>query len=487
MHVRPLLNSPNKPENPLKRYLIAAAATMLAASAFAQTEPFGTFKRPFAADSPWNIRPIGPVFGAFVIPTEASGFYGAVDGGKYSTTAFEAKADDPPMVVALVKSGGDTDPDARENPTSVTIPRWPAATAPASGSDGHAEIFDPVTGKIHSFWQLRLVNGKWTAAMHAWSAVNGRGWGDPSHLKQGARAAGVSTIGGLIRAHEINDGQSSYQHALAMALSLNGLAANPAYIYPATAADYNAVYENKGQIPEGALVMLPPEFVLRNANPTLQKVVNTLKTYGARVVDRNTDTPFTIYVENGGGWPLYSGNNTPVYQNMEQIRGALRQVISASSYVDGNGNPTTANVPGNFNILSMRGPWKIEWPVGGTPAKFNTFTQSIEFPSTPGLVKQSNGNSTGIAGGDPTPVNATGLSWGRPVGGATYTVTAIGTGGASVKVTLMKGNAVASETGFLTNGQTAQVTWPTSGGWTIIYTQNSPGQAGSIRATMIKQ
>lgn len=473
----------------MKRYLIAAAATLLAASAFAQTEPFGSFKRPFTADSPWNIKPVGPVFGAFVIPTEASKFYGSVEGGKWSTAAFLAKADDPPMVVTLVKSGsGATDPDAQESPTSVTIPRWPAATTASGSSDGHAEVVDPVTGKIHSFWQLRLVNGKWVAAMHAWSELGGRGWGDPSHLRQGARATGVSTIGGLIRAHEVNDGQSVYQHALAMSLSLSSLAANPPYVYPATSADYNAAFDNKGQIPEGALMMLPPDFVLVNANPTLQKVVDTLKTYGARVVDRNTSTPFVIYVENGASWPLYSGNTGPVYSEMERIRASLRQVISASSYVDGNGNPTTTNVPGNFNFLSMRGPWIINWPTGATPARFNTFTQSVEFPSSPTQIEQSNGNGTGIAGGDPNPLtNGTGVSWGRPEAGATYKVTAIGTGGARLKVRIYKGGAVFSETGYLANGQSATVTWPTSGGWTTIYAQSAPNQAGSIRGTMIKQ
>lgn len=465
--------------------MIAATAALLATSAFAQTEPFGTFKRPFTADSPWNIRPIGPVFGSFAPPLEVSKYYGAVEGGKYSTTAFLATAEDPPMVVSLVKwSNGNTDPDAREDPTSVTIPRWPAATTASASSDGHAEIVDPVTGKIHSFWQLRKVDGKWVAAMHAWTELNGRGWGDPSHLYQGARATGVSTIGGLIRAHEVDDGQSLYQHALAMSMSKMGLAASPAYIYPATSADYKADEDNRGQIPEGALMMLPPEFVLNNPNPLLQKVVNTLKTYGARVVDRNTDTPFVIYVENGARWPLYSGNTTPVYQSMEQIRAALRQVISASSYVDGNGNPTTANVPGNFNILSMRGPWQVVRPTGAKPAPFNTFSQSIEFPSSPTVVEQSNGNSTGISGGNPL---SGGLTWGRPEAGATYKVTAIGTGGARLKVQLWKGGTVVSDSGYLANGQSALVTWPTSGGWVTVSALSAANQAGSIRGTMIKQ
>ena len=206
------------------------------------------------------------------------------------------------------------------------------------------------------------------------------------------------------------------------------------------------------------------------------------------MVDRNTDTPFSIYVENGGGWPLYSGSNlTPVYQSMEQIRLALRQVISASSYLDGNGNPTTANVPDNFNILSMRGPWQLTAPAGATLGRFNTFTQSVEFPSAPTYVEQSNGNGTGIAGGSATGANAVGVSWGRPVAGATYKVTAIGTGGARIVVQLWVGGNVVSQTPYLSDGQSANVTWPASGGWAVVIARSAPNQAGSIRATMIKQ
>lgn len=468
----------------MKKYLAFAIASLCAASAFAQTEPFGTFTKPFSVDSPWNIRPIGPVFGAYAPPVGK--YKPSVDKGPYSTSAFLAKETDQPMVVALVKSnGGDTDPDARESPTSVTIPRWPAATTAATGTDGHAEIVDPVTGKVHSFWQLRQVNGKWTAALHAWSPLAGRGWGDPAHYYQGARATGVSTIGGLIRIHEVDDGKPVYEHALAMSMAKEGLAQVPAYIYPATSADTGAAQDNRGQIPEGALMMLPPDYKMTYNNPLLQKVVETLKVYGARVVDRNTDTPFSIYVENGARWPIWINNpaaDGAMYNEMEHMRQAMRQVISANSYVDGAGNPTTADKPGNFNILSMRGPWQVVGTAGGTPAPYNSLTQSIEFTAKPAYQEQSNGNGTGIGGG---------VTWARPQPNDKFLLTGIGSGGAKVKLVVYGNDAAGKAYNYQTpsvgDGQSTVVTWPASGGWAVVYASIGANQAGSIRATMIRQ
>ncbi|MET0322343.1 MAG: Atrophin-1 multi-domain protein, partial [Duganella sp.] len=440
-------------------------------------------------DSPWNIRPVGPVFGAYTLP--AGQYKPSVDKGPYSTSAFLAAETDLPMVVTLVSSNGSaTDPDARTIATSVTIPRWPAATQPASGSDGHAEIVDPISGKVHSFWQLRLVDGKWRAALHAWSPLDGRGWGDPAHYYQGARATGVSTLGGLIRIHEVDDGKSLYQHALAMSLPKEGLRANPAYVYPATSADTGAANENTGEIPEGALMMLPPNYTMTYNNPLIQKVVETLKVYGARVVDRNVGTPFSIYVENGARWPIWVNNpgaDNAMYAEMDNIRKALREVISANSYVDGNGNPTTADKPGNFNILSMRGPWSVVGTGGGTPAPYNSLTQSIEFSSRPTALEQANGNGTGIAGGSAA---QGGVSWGRPVAGDKFLLTAIGTGGAQIRLAVYgtnpNGSQYFAQTNYLSNGQSTVVTWP-AGGWATVYARIGANQSGSIRATMVKQ
>lgn len=65
-----------------------------------------------------------------------------------------------------------------------------------------------------------------------------------------------------------------YYHALAMSLTYNGLGFNPTYIYPATHADGGAEKSNSGYVPEGALLMLPPDFNTSRiwASPNLKKV-----------------------------------------------------------------------------------------------------------------------------------------------------------------------------------------------------------------------
>ncbi|USX21120.1 Atrophin-1 multi-domain protein [Oxalobacteraceae bacterium OTU3REALA1] len=481
----------------MKKYLVLALASTFAAGAFAQTAPFGTFTKPFAADSPWNIRPINPVLGGEAPPLSplqpgsTVPWSGQIAQGIYSTAAFLANKEDSPMVVYPVAgSQGVWDPDAREYLPSITVPRWPSTVTPASGGDGHADIVDPESGKVYSFWQLKFIDGKWRATQTSWSALGGKGWGDPSHIYQGARAVGVPTIGGVIRKHEVNDGETLYKHVLAMSMSREALQGKPAsYVYPATSADNNSATLHTGKIPEGALIMLPQSYQPLVNNPLLKKVVETLKVYGARVVDENTATPFYIYVENGAAFSLLNGTSadTQMYAELERLRKELRQVVTADSYVDGNGAPTTTNVPGNDNILSMRGPW-VTYPLGGTTAPFNSLTQSIEFPSRPAVVEQQNGNGTGISGG---PVNNGGVTWARPVAGATYQVKAIGTGGAQMRVQLSwypSGQSTISNviTPWLADGQTASITWPT-GAWATVWARNGVSQKGSIRATMIKQ
>ena len=60
-------------------------------------------------------------------------------------------------------------------------------------------------------------------------------------------------------------------------------------------ADGGAEKSNSGQIPEGALLMLPAGFDTRRiSTPALRKIAETLKRHGGYVVDRNEGTPFVI-------------------------------------------------------------------------------------------------------------------------------------------------------------------------------------------------
>ena len=101
----------------------------------ARNDAFGTYLRPYAADSLWNSRPLNPVFGTFEIPK--SSYFPTVASGAYSTGVFLASATDAPMTVVgpgstATNTVGVADPDSGTNRV-ITLPRWPAAVLPASG------------------------------------------------------------------------------------------------------------------------------------------------------------------------------------------------------------------------------------------------------------------------------------------------------------------------------------------------------------------
>lgn len=253
---------------------IAALTVLLAQTGIVQPATavtvWGTSLKPFAANSFWNSRPVSPSLGSFVIPTSA--YPPKVGEGPYSLGVFVSKTSDPAATVyGLPGTKGIWDADSEVFRPSVTMLRWPADAAPATGSDGHLDIVDPHTGIVHSFFKLtKDGSGQWAAQQYAWTRIDGSGWGDPAHYYQGARAAGVPAMGGLIRKHEVADGDSMYRHALAMSLPFNALAPKPPYVFPATSADANAATPDTGGLPEGVLLMLPRSFdTLRISNLNL--------------------------------------------------------------------------------------------------------------------------------------------------------------------------------------------------------------------------
>lgn len=446
----------------------------------ATTPAFGTYLRPYAATSLWNSRPVNPVFGTFVIPK--SSYYPAVQSGAYSTGVFLASATDQPMTVVGNGSTdtttvGVSDPDTAGSRV-ITIPRWPAGVLPASGSDGHADIVDPVTNIIHSFWQLKQVNGRWTAALYSWSNLNGTGWGDPAHYYTGARAVGIPASAGLIRKQEINDGLPTYTHALAMSLTYNALGngtTTPAYVFPATSAD-NSASSNTGAIPEGALLMLPPTFDSSGiVNPDLKKVVETLKLYGAYVVDRNTGTPYVIYVENDSGFNLMpKGWDNTIASQLDLIRANLRQVVSAPNWVDSSGNSTTAAITAQkmANIMSMRGPWYKQ--SGTATASYDTYSQSLSFSATTTKTIVSNANNNGL----------THLNWATPKTGSYVTFSVSATGGAKLRLQLTSTGTRVYDSWDLGDGQSVQVQWPAYGNIVLTATSGTSG-VSSVKGSIV--
>ncbi|NYE62226.1 hypothetical protein FHW58_003441 [Duganella sp. 1224] len=359
-------------------------------------------------------------------------------------------SDDPPITVyGTAGLNGVNDPDTGGQ-RDITLPHWPSRVMPASGSDGHADIIDTSTGIIHSFYKLRNTNGRWTASMYGWSRIDGRGWGDAAHWSQGARASGVPSSGGLIRRHEVNDGAPYYKHALAMSLPTHSLAngiSAPSYVYPATTADTGAA-SFTGALPLGARMMLPASFDLsRIKNPDLRKVANTLKVYGAYVVDSNYDTAYSIYVENGSGFSLMpNGWDTSVVDELELIRAALRQVVGAEGWVNGN----NASLPADDDdpLLSMRGRWVHTGTSVTGPGAFRTWEQAIVFPDTKTRISQTNYTTLSK------------VNWGKPVAGRKMRFKSVASGGARIRLQVKTGPSVAFDSGFLQNDTGASFTWP---------------------------
>ena len=433
---------------------------------------FGTFLRPFSVTSLWNARPVKPRFGNFVIPE--SDYVPFIGPGQYSTGAFEARPGDPPATIYPVAGrAGVWEPDGEMWLPSITIPRWPADTTPATGGDGHADVVDSVTGVVHSFWGLKKVSGRWVAMQYAWTRIDGTGWGNPAHHYQGARAAAVPPLGGLIRKHEINDGAATYKHALSMSLTFNALSPKPAYIYPATSADTYAASLNSGQLPEGALMMLPPSFNLASVtNPALRKVANTLMTYGAYVIDQNAGTPFYIYVENGSNFSLHkNGWDSKAALDLHLIRASLRQVVAAESWLDGAGRPMALEK--NMNLLSMRGGWSQH--KGSVRGVYDTASQSLKFPSTLTPATMANGNGRGISI----------VKWSKPAAGDRLKFTAVTTGGGKLTLEAWSGATMAYSTGALANGETRTFTVP-AGAWWVLYATSGAGGPSSVSGTLLK-
>ena len=407
---------------------------------------FGTLERPFSAQSPWNSRPVDPVLGDARIPKDD--YYPTIESGTWSTGVFLCNPNDPPQrVLGLPGKPGIWDPDAEAHQPEVLIPHWPEAAMPSKGSDGHLDLVDPQTGIIHSFFMLKRFGDDWRAQQYAWSRLDGRGWGDPAHYFQGARAAGVPTMGGLIRTHEFDDGDTMYRHALALSLTFSGLQAKPNYVFPATSAD-SQPERNKGSIPEGALLMLPPDFDTQSLNdPKMRKIAETLKVYGGYVVDRNTGTPFVIYAEIGTPVKLHpmGGWNNKVASDLDKLRWNLRPVQSTSGFVDGHGRAVDLQAP--MNVLSMRGEWKAQR--GDARARFDTWKQAVVLRDASAGDVVANEGWRAI----------TAVNWAKPKPGQVCRITAR-TSGATLRLQVRGERGFAFDSGELADGKIGRFRWP---------------------------
>ncbi|EFC35262.1 predicted protein [Naegleria gruberi] len=166
---------------------------------------------------------------------------------------------------------------------------------------------------------------------------------------------------------------------------------------------------------------------------------------------------------------------TPQPVNLQTIREALRPLVSASSWLNGNGQPVTFSQ--NQNLLSMRGPWTLQ--SGDALGVFDTYQQAVVFPSKSARVTQTNSNGTGFAK----------LNWAKPIAGQSYNLTAITTGGGQLRLSFnldCSDSTKVINSGALNNGQSFVFTWPASNCWHTLYAISGLNQASTVSASLIK-
>lgn len=441
----------------------------------------GTFERPYNSQSLWNARPIAPELGAARIPAVNNKAY-LEQSKEWGSRLFLATAADGPIVV-----------QGRDNPAgvwvadelqnrNVVIPHFPKDIVPASGSDGHCEIFDEATGFIHSFYRLILDPDQkvWRAAKYTACSVVGTGWGSPER-PDGPRASGTPSSSGILRTHEV--GSDIVPHALAVVAHANVFKSGP--IFPATMEDRNGFEGYSGSFPIGTLFMLPPDFEADRLNwPHARTIARTLKVFGARLIDSTIGT-FGFAGEIGSDWSQYVGKYNlwhPSWaEDLAKIRDSLRPLVSASRWLDADGNEFTPLSWEQMNLLSMRGPWaRLEGPPGGE-GRYETTANLFLFPeiSAP-LAYRKTIRLRNDKAREPWFQWMSGSWYINPQPDREYRLRAEGFGDAIASLEI-RGESVLLSSSDIGVGQEAKINWPGGASLTSVTVRARPGPPSGIR------
>ncbi|MBU1803116.1 hypothetical protein [Nocardioides sp.] len=180
--------------------------------------------------------------------------------------------------------------------------------------DGWYTVFDTDDQKAYDLWRARREDDGSISYqfMRQWD-LNGPGFQKPYVVS--ARGSGLPLFGGLIRSGELERGEVNH----ALAISVPGAAAG-SFIQPASSTDGNGPVNS---LPEGARIFLKSDFQLQRPvdqdtgrpykwTARQQKyaryLIETLKTYGAIVVDRAAVPTFYFErIEDNERTPLLRG------------------------------------------------------------------------------------------------------------------------------------------------------------------------------------
>lgn len=234
---------------------------------------FGTFRNPFAADSPWRqiiaanpaVDPNSAAMIASVQP-EPGFFANLVD---YAIPIYKSSSNTPGYTVRCTQEWGTCPFEGR----TVSIPN---GAGPHSGADGAMVTVDENTSTTFEFWQAAKRGVRdWSASWGAVNSLRGSGWGGVS------TGSGASRLGGVIRIAEIAAG--NIPHALALQTD------NACNTFRAPALKSDGQSNRHDCIPEGARLQLDPSVDLSTMglSPGELAVARAMQRYGGYIMDRS--------------------------------------------------------------------------------------------------------------------------------------------------------------------------------------------------------
>lgn len=264
--------------------LAAALAVVGLSTAAACTppEPDVTSASPFAGTSPWRqpipddarIDPQSAAMIAAVQPQRALN----ANLVEFGIPIVSADSDTPTYSVSC----------SRVDYGICPFAGWPVpipdGAAPNSGSDGVLVSVDESAGVIFEFWRAARSGDTWTTAFGAVNSLRGSGWGGA------ATGSGASRLGGVVRIHEIADGEINH------ALALQSNNACPTFRPPALKSDGTS--SSPECIPEGARLQLDPALDLSTLDlqPGELAVATAMQRYGGYLMDVS-DAPLSVSFE----------------------------------------------------------------------------------------------------------------------------------------------------------------------------------------------
>ncbi len=222
----------------------------------------------------------------------SGGGYANIEG--YSIPTYVAKSSDPVRKVHDRALGGKV----------VDTIRVPDSAREAWGTDGHLNIIDETHRWVSEMFAVqRLPSGDLSTLGYLKNDLRGPGGGfDYYH---GTIAAGMSSLGGMIRKGELVNGtaglRTGIRHALQGIVYPKGLNRNVpggtpcvypnpcrSWVWPASSSDPPWGYDTIGNVYMGSLLAIPPWVNIHNlgiTDPQAFEVARALQDYGLYVVD----------------------------------------------------------------------------------------------------------------------------------------------------------------------------------------------------------